>query len=71
MVLRTRSSIQRISNAKYKISHSFLIYIIKEFKNTKKWLKNINLKLLGKHNVLNASIYDIALCLNHLVQISI
>ncbi len=52
----------RISNVKYKISCSIFDLHYKDFQDRKKIIKNINLKLLGEHNVLNASA-SIALCL--------
>ena len=53
----------RISNVKYKISYSIFDLHYKDFKNNMRVIKNIYLKLLGEHNVLNASA-SIALCLN-------
>ncbi len=58
-----KSANYRISNARYKISHSTFDLHYKDFKGINNIVKNINLKLLGKHNVLNASA-TIALCLN-------
>ena len=63
----SKSANYRISNARYKISHSTFDLHYKDFKGSNNIVKNINLKLLGKHNVLNASA-TIALCLNLLEQ---
>ncbi len=53
----------RISNIRYKIDYSFFDISFKDIKKKNKTLKNIQLKLLGKHNVLNATA-AIATCLN-------
>ena len=53
----------RISKVRYKISYSTFDLHYKDFKGSKRIIKNINLKLLGEHNVLNASA-AIAICLN-------
>ncbi len=59
----------RITNAKYKISFSTFDLHYKDFKESKRIIKNINLKLLGEHNVLNAAA-SIAICLNLGVNIN-
>ena len=51
----------RISNIRYRTNYSIFDLNYKGIKNTKK-IRNINLRLLGKHNVLNAA--AIAVCLN-------
>ena len=53
----------RISNIRFKIDFSFFDISYKDIKKKNKILKNIQLKLLGKHNVLNATA-AIATCLN-------
>ncbi len=53
----------RISNIRYKINFSIFDINFKDIKKRKKKIANINLKLLGKHNVLNAGA-AIAVCLN-------
>ncbi len=60
----------RVSNVKYKISHSTFDLHYKNLKENKKTIKNINLKLLGEHNVLNASA-ALAICLNLGININI
>ncbi len=59
----------RVSNVRYKISFSTFDLHYKDFKDSKKVIRNINLKLLGEHNVLNASA-SIAICLNLGVNIN-
>ena len=53
----------RISNIRYKIDFSVFDLSYKNIQRKKKYIKNIQLKLLGKHNVLNATA-AIAVCLN-------
>ncbi len=60
----------RVSNVKYKISYSTFDLHYKNLKENKKTIKNINLKLLGEHNVLNASA-ALAICLNLGININI
>ena len=57
----------RVSNVRYYISNSILICIQKA---KKRIIKNINLKLIGKHNILNATA-AIAVCINIGVKINI
>ena len=45
----------RILNARYKINYSIFDINIKNLNNKKIKIKNINLKLIGKHNVQNAA----------------
>ncbi len=52
-----------VHNPRYYASHTLFDLYYKDLKNRKKKIKNINLKLIGKHNVLNASA-AIAVCLN-------
>ena len=47
-----------------------MIYILKNSKNKKSHIKNINLKLIGEHNVLNATA-AIAVCLNLGINVDI
>ena len=58
-----RKSDYHISNIRYKINYSAFDIKYKDIKKKKRTIKNIQLKLLGKHNVLNAAA-AIAVCLN-------
>ncbi len=58
----------RITNARYNENHSLFDLHYKDLNKTKKKIKNINLKLIGEHNILNASA-AIAVCLNLGVKI--
>ncbi len=60
----------RITNAKYKVNYSLFDLHYKDLNKKKKIIKNINLKLIGEHNILNASA-AIAVCLNLGVKIEI
>ena len=53
----------RVSNAKFYVSHSSFDLSYKDLNNKKVTIKNINLKLIGKHNILNASA-AVAVCIN-------
>ncbi len=53
----------RISNIRYKIDYTIFDLNFKNLKKENKKIKNIKLKLLGRHNVLNA-VAAISLCLN-------
>ena len=53
----------KISNIRYKTDHTIFNISYKNIKNRNKKIKNIQLKLLGKHNVFNAAA-SIAVCLN-------
>ena len=53
----------RILNIRYKINYTVFDLIYKDVKKRDKKIKNIYLKLLGKHNVLNA-VAAISICLN-------
>ncbi len=53
----------RISNPKYKADHSFFDLHYKDLNNQKKTIKNINLRLIGRHNILNATA-AVAVCIN-------
>ena len=59
----------QISNIRYKIDYSIFDLSYKNFKKKKK-IKNIHLKLLGRHNVLNAAA-AISVCINLGVNINI
>ncbi len=52
-----------ISNIRYRIDYSIFDLSYKDFQRKNKNIKNIKLKLLGKHNVFNATA-AIAVCLN-------
>ena len=58
-----KKSDYHISNIRYKIDYSAFDLKYKDIKKKKRKIKNIQLKLLGKHNVLNAAA-AIAVCLN-------
>ena len=60
----------RISNARYHVTHSLFDLHYKNLNNSKTTIKNINLKLIGQHNVLNAAA-AIAVCVNLGVKIDI
>ena len=60
----------RISNARYHVNHSLFDLHYKNLNNSKTTIKNINLKLIGEHNVLNAAA-AIAVCINLGVKIDI
>ena len=58
-----KNSHYHISNLRYKIDYSVFDLRYKDIKKKIKKIKNIQLKLLGKHNILNATA-AIAVCLN-------
>ncbi len=58
----------KVSNPRYKLNHSIFDLHYKNLNNQKTLIKNINLKLIGEHNVLNATA-SIAVCLNLGVKI--
>mgnify|MGYP001348223259 CR=1 FL=1 len=58
-----KNSDYHISNIRYKIDYSIFDLQYKDIKKKNRKIKNIQLKLLGKHNVLNAAA-AIAVCLN-------
>jgi len=60
----------RISNPKYHSTHSLFDLHYRNLDNRKATIKNINLKLIGEHNVLNASA-AIAVCINLGIKIDI
>ncbi len=53
----------QISNVRYKTTHSIFDLSFKDISKSRKIIKNIKLKLLGKHNVLNATA-AVSVCLN-------
>ena len=55
-MVKVKNANYRISNIRYKIDYSFFDISFKDIKKKKNTLKNIQLKLLGKHNVLNATL---------------
>ena len=59
----TKNSNYRISNIRYKIDYSIFDLTYTDLKKRSKKIKDIQLKLLGKHNVLNAAA-AITVCLN-------
>ncbi len=60
----------RIANTRYKVNYSLFDLHYKNLNNKKTTIKNINLKLIGEHNVLNACA-AVSLCLNLGVKINI
>ncbi len=59
----TKFANYQISNIRYKINYSIFDLCYKDLERRSKKIKNIKLKLLGKHNVLNA-VAAITVCLN-------
>jgi len=60
----------RISNVRYSVAYSLFDLHYQNLNNTKKTIKDINLKLIGEHNVLNASA-AVAVCINLGVNIDV
>ena len=60
----------RISNARYNVTYSLFNLHYKNINNSKTTIKNINLRLIGEHNVLNASA-AVAVCINIGIKIDI
>ena len=60
----------KVSNARYFIDYSLFDLNFKNSKNKREKIKNINLKLVGEHNILNA-VSAIAVCLNLGVKIKV
>ena len=58
-----KKSNYHISNIRYKVDYSVFDLKFRDIKKKNRKIKNIQLKLLGKHNVLNATA-AIAVCLN-------
>ena len=65
-----RKANYRINNARYYANHSIFDLHYKNLDTSKKVIKNINLRLIGQHNILNASA-AIAVCVNLGVKIKI
>ncbi len=59
----TKKANYRVSNPRYYPTHSLFNLHYKNLNNTKTSIKNINLKLIGAHNILNASAAA-AVCIN-------
>ena len=59
----------RISNIRYSVTHTLFDLHFKNLNNKKIVIKNFNLKLIGEHNVLNATA-AIAVCINVGVSIA-
>ena len=59
----TKFANYQVSNIRYRIGYSMFDLNYKDIKKKKRKIKNIRLKLLGKHNVLNAAA-AITVCLN-------
>ena len=60
----------RINNARYNADHSLFDLHYKNSNNSRKIIKDINLKLIGEHNILNAAAAA-AVCINLGVKIDI
>ncbi len=60
----------RISNTKYNPTHSLFDLHYRNLDNRKVTIKNISLKLIGEHNILNATA-AIAVCINLGIKINI
>ena len=60
----------KINNARYTADHSLFDLHYKNSNNSKTVIKNINLKLIGRHNILNAAAAA-AVCINLGVKIDI
>tara|TARA_B100001564_G_scaffold352422_1_gene359825 strand:- start:17209 stop:18606 length:1398 start_codon:yes stop_codon:yes gene_type:complete len=60
----------RVGNPRFYTTHSLFDLYYKDLNNSKKIIKNINLKLIGEHNILNATA-AIAVCLNLGVKVEI
>ena len=58
-----KKSNYRVSNIRYNVTHSLFDLNYKNISKKKTIVKNINLKLIGEHNVLNA-VAAIAVCIN-------
>ena len=58
-----KNSDYRISNLRYSTTHTMFDLNFKNLNKTNATIKNINLKLIGEHNVLNATA-AIAVCIN-------
>ncbi len=59
----SKSANYKISNIRYKVDYTFFDISYKNIEGKNEKIKNIQLKLLGKHNVFNATA-AIAICLN-------
>ena len=64
-----KKSNYRVSNVRYNVTNSLFDLHYKDLKKKSAIIKNINLKLIGEHNVLNA-VAAIAVCLNLGVNIN-
>jgi len=60
----------KISNVKYRLNYSLFDLNYKDLKNRNIRIKNINVRLIGKHNVLNSAAAT-AVCINLGVKINI
>ena len=60
----------KINNARYNADHSLFDLHYKNSNNSRTVIKNINLKLIGEHNILNAAA-AVAVCINLGVKIDI
>ena len=54
-MVKIKNANYKISNIRYKIDYSIFDLSYKDIKKKTKIIRNIQLKLLGKHNVLNAA----------------
>ncbi len=60
----------KINNARYNVNNSLFDLQFKDLNKSRTTIKNVNLKLIGKHNILNATA-AIGICLNLGVKIKI
>ena len=60
----------KINNARYNVNNSLFDLQFKNLNKSRTTIKNVNLKLIGKHNILNATA-AIGICLNLGVKIKI
>ena len=65
-----KESNYRISNSRYNADYSFFDLHYKNFNGRRKIIKKVNLRLIGRHNILNAAA-AIAVCINLGVKIDI
>ena len=62
-MVKAKKADYRISNVRYKVNFSIFDLNYKDIEKKNRKIKNIHLKLLGKHNVLNA-VAALSVCLN-------
>ena len=65
-----KESNYRISNPRYNANHSLFDLYYKNLNGSRRIIRNINLRLIGRHNILNATA-AVAVCINLGVKIDI